>query len=166
MSCAVPSGFRADLGRLFPVRVSQLGGEILRRCLDDGHGQLGGAACSRSGKGAGPVSELSLLILCGRSPRHLYVANALCRAGGRWPSCRKPVASGVCERPSGNCVLTNFGARPGAGCGIAAATRGGQRPSSSLALKHRTWIVPSWCRRCRISTTLKSCVWRGSLSPI
>jgi methionyl-tRNA formyltransferase len=27
------------------------------------------------------VSELSLLILCGRSPRHLYVANALCRAG-------------------------------------------------------------------------------------
>ena len=27
------------------------------------------------------MSELSLLILCGRSPRHLYVANALCRAG-------------------------------------------------------------------------------------
>jgi hypothetical protein len=27
------------------------------------------------------LSELSLLILCGRSPRHLYVANALCRAG-------------------------------------------------------------------------------------
>ena len=27
------------------------------------------------------MSELSLMILCGRSPRHLYVANALCRAG-------------------------------------------------------------------------------------
>jgi methionyl-tRNA formyltransferase len=27
------------------------------------------------------VSELSLLILCGRGPRHLYVANALCQAG-------------------------------------------------------------------------------------
>jgi len=26
------------------------------------------------------MSELSLLILCGRSPRHLYVANRLCRA--------------------------------------------------------------------------------------
>lgn len=27
------------------------------------------------------MTELSLLILCGRSPRHLYVANALCGAG-------------------------------------------------------------------------------------
>lgn len=27
------------------------------------------------------MSDLSLLILCGRSPRHLYVANSLCRAG-------------------------------------------------------------------------------------
>jgi len=26
------------------------------------------------------MSELSVLILCGRSPRHLYVANRLCRA--------------------------------------------------------------------------------------
>jgi predicted glycosyltransferase len=25
--------------------------------------------------------HLSVLILCGRSPRHLYVANRLCRAG-------------------------------------------------------------------------------------
>jgi methionyl-tRNA formyltransferase len=27
------------------------------------------------------MSDLTLMILCGRSPRHLYVANALCRAG-------------------------------------------------------------------------------------
>ena len=27
------------------------------------------------------MSKLSLMILCGRSPRHLYVANRLCRAG-------------------------------------------------------------------------------------
>lgn len=27
------------------------------------------------------MSELSLLVLCGRSPRHLHVANSLCRAG-------------------------------------------------------------------------------------
>ncbi|MCK4626706.1 MAG: formyl transferase [Phycisphaerae bacterium] len=27
------------------------------------------------------MSELSVMILCGRSPRHLYVANRLCRAG-------------------------------------------------------------------------------------
>ncbi|NOR69130.1 MAG: formyl transferase, partial [Methylomarinum sp.] len=27
------------------------------------------------------MSNLSILILCGSSPRHLYVANALCKAG-------------------------------------------------------------------------------------
>ena len=27
------------------------------------------------------MSDLSLLVLCGRSPRHLHVANRLCRAG-------------------------------------------------------------------------------------
>ena len=27
------------------------------------------------------MSRLRLMILCGRSARHLYVANALCRAG-------------------------------------------------------------------------------------
>lgn len=30
---------------------------------------------------AGIASTLKVLVLCGRSPRHLYVANALCRAG-------------------------------------------------------------------------------------
>src|SRR5512134_2128080 len=34
----------------------------------------------RSRRGRWPMSELSVLILCGRSPRHLYVANRLCRA--------------------------------------------------------------------------------------
>lgn len=31
------------------------------------------------------MSNLSILILCGSSPRHLYIANALCKAG-------KPIA--------------------------------------------------------------------------
>ncbi|NWG74422.1 MAG: formyl transferase [Rubrivivax sp.] len=30
---------------------------------------------------AEPVAPLKVMVLCGRSPRHLYVANALCRAG-------------------------------------------------------------------------------------
>ena len=33
------------------------------------------------GKRAGAMSRLRLMILCGRSARHLHVANALCRAG-------------------------------------------------------------------------------------
>ncbi|MEJ2686581.1 MAG: formyl transferase, partial [Gammaproteobacteria bacterium] len=44
------------------------------------------------------MSELSVVILCGRSPRHLYVANRLCEAarplaivhetGGQWDAAK------------------------------------------------------------------------------
>src|SRR5574340_184090 len=71
----------ADLGGVFPFRVSQLGGEVLCRCADHGHDQCRRAACRGSGKRASAMNRLRLMILCGRSARHLHVANTLCRAG-------------------------------------------------------------------------------------
>src|SRR5512143_3309469 len=75
------AGIGPDLGRLFALRVSQLGREVLCRCPDDGHGERRGAAGPGRRAGAGAVTSLRLMILCGRSARHLHVANALCRAG-------------------------------------------------------------------------------------
>ena len=68
------------------------------------------------------MSDLSVMILCGRSPRHLYVANRLCRAaqpvaivqetGTQWTAAK--LAKTL--KPPTSC------ARAGAGCATGAAT--------------------------------------------
>ena len=54
-----------------------------------------GLGDARSGRIGGACLGLSVMILCGRSPRHLYVANRLCEARAPLRSSRKRAASGA-----------------------------------------------------------------------
>ena len=76
------AGSAPDLGRYSMFEFPELGGEVLCRRADDGAGErgrpTGGGAAKTPSRGAG-MSDFSVMILCGRSPRHLHVANRLCQ---------------------------------------------------------------------------------------
>ena len=142
---------RPDLGRYSMFEFPELGSEILRRRADDGDGgcryPAGRAAPGRPARGGRTWLTCRYCILCGRSPRHLCVANRLCRsvrsacdrAGDRQSNCPRS--------RSGSSSRQDFGTRAGAGCATGAATSATAKQSSSSATHRRSSTGRTWCSK-------------------
>jgi methionyl-tRNA formyltransferase len=111
------------------------------------------------------MSAPRILILCGRSARHLYVANALCRAA-------EPLAIVQETGSDWNLRKTLRKLRPdNLARKVWRWVRDRRRYTGNPEAKFffrkvaRGWIVRIWCTKSRTSTTPTWSVWPGNCGP-